>query len=394
MAAVSEVKAEQGVSELMPRPINVLHVIDSLAPGGAERVVVELVNNLDKRIVAPSVCVTRADTTLAGAIQDGIPVFRLNRQGTWDRRGLSCFGGLVRHNSIDIIHAHGYSSSLFVAVAKAYNLLNVPIIMHAHSSNPPGLATRLVARTTVKHFIGVSPQSVRWAQSLMGFPVQQTTLLGNAINIVGYFDSAPIDLRPYFEVRPRFVGIVLANVRPVKDFDTLFHALAASSYRDEIGVVVAGSVADSDYVEHCCHLLTDLDLAERVVFLGSRQDVSNLLASTDFALLSSENESGPIALLEYMAAALPFVVTRVGQVGEAVATAGLPSVVPKRDPACLADALDRLLLLPIAERKARGLAGREFLVKNFSIDVRVQCLQDIYRSLVKNHKGSYAKAEE
>lgn len=363
-------------------PIKVLHVIDGLAPGGSERVLVEMVNNLNQQFIVPSVCVTRHDMTLAEAVNGDIQIFQLNRRSRWERGSLKRFGKLIRQNGIDLIHAHGYSSSSFVAAAKTYNFLLTPLIMHAHDCEPPTVRDRLVARSSVSHFIGVAPELVKWAQALLGFSADRVTLLGNAINVKPYENCAPVDFSNYFKVRPRLLGLVVANVRPYKDFETMFKSLALSKYKDDFKILIAGSTENLNYMEQCHRMIGGLGLSERVIFLGTRQDLPRVLASVDFGLLSSKNESGPVALLEYMASSVPFVVTEVGQVAETVANAGMQSVVPRQDPHGFSRALDRLIALPDAERKARGEAGKEFLLEHFSIEARIALLQELYQSLL------------
>jgi glycosyltransferase involved in cell wall biosynthesis len=71
-------------------------------------------------------------------------------------------------------------------------------------------------------------------------------------------------------------------------------------------------LVDEAYAKACLALRDELGLRERVLFLGSRADIVELLAGADFAVLCSKTESGPLALVEYAASGLPFVSTRVG----------------------------------------------------------------------------------
>jgi glycosyltransferase involved in cell wall biosynthesis len=366
----------------------VLHVIDSLAVGGAERMLVELVNNLDPAVVNPVVCVTRNDMTLAGTLKDSIEVHRLQRKSTWDASGLRKFGEIVRKSEIDVIHAHGYSSSHFVAAAKGLNLLSLPFIMHAHDSEFPGMSTRVISKLTIDHFIGVAPEIAEWAASYLRLPMKRITFLGNALDFSAYAAPTPLDVSPYFKPRPKFLGIVIANVRRVKDFEVMLRAVALSRFRNEIGILVAGSLADKDYVAQCLQLIRELGLSESVVFLGISREIPELLAAADFGLLSSDKESGPLALLEYMASALPFVATQVGHIGQSAASAGLSGLVPKGDPLQFSNALDELLQLTTSQQRARGISGKTFALRQFDIKERATRLQELYTSLLNERAGT------
>lgn len=343
---------------------------------------VDLINNIDPGVVTPMVCVTRNVMTLAPALKDNIEVYKLDRKNTWDIRGFRKFGEIVRHSKVDLIHAHGYSSSHFVAAAKCLNLLSLPLIMHAHNSVPPARPTRLISRMVINHFIGVAPEITDWALSSLRLPAKRITFLGNAIDLSGYAHPIPIDVSQYFKARPRLLGAVVANVRSVKNFEVLFRALASSRFKNDVGILVAGSLDDDEYVVHCRTLIQELGLSESVVFLGTCSQIPELLAAVDFGLLSSGRESGPLALLEYMASALPFVVTQVGQIGETAGSAGLRGLVPKGDPVQFSKALDELLELTSSQQRARGIAGKTFALSQFDIKERATSLQELYTALL------------
>jgi glycosyltransferase involved in cell wall biosynthesis len=362
-------------------------VIDSLAAGGAERMLVELVNNLDPAVVSPVVCVTRSDMTLASAIKNNIEVHRLQRKSTWDSRGLRKFGEIVRQSKIDLIHAHGYSSSHFVAAAKCFNFLSLPFILHAHDSELPGRSTRVISKLTIDHFIGVAPDIAEWSATYLRLPAKRITFLGNALDFSAYAAPMPLDVSPYFK-RPRFLGVVIANVRPVKDLEVMFRAFALSRFRNDVGILIAGSLADKDYVAQCLRLIRELGLSESVVFLGTSRQIPGLLAAADFGLLSSDNESGPLALLEYMASALPFVITQVGQISDSAASAGLIGLVPKKDPSRFSRALDELLELSSLQQRSRGMDGRTFALRQFDIKKCAARLHALYTSLLDEKSGA------
>lgn len=373
-------------------PLKVMHVIDSLSIGGAERVLVDLVNAVDRDVVIPSVCVTRAgDMTLASELPPDVKVEQLPRTKMFDLQSMRRFVQIIAQQRIDIIHAHGYSSSRFAMTAGLIGARRPPLVLHAHSSAPPDARTRLIAHLGVKHVIGVSPEIVGWAHDMLG--VSSATLISNGLDPQPYLTASGANIAGHFAQRPRLLAVVVANVRPVKDFETLFNAFARSAYRNEIGLLVAGSVEDRDYITQCHALLEALGLSKQVIFLGRRQDVPALLAAADIGLISSRRESGPLALLEYMAAALPFVSTRVGHIGCSAANYGLQGTVPAGDYEAFTEALDVVARLSPAERRQRGEDGRSVLMRHFTRRVQVEQVQSLYRLVSEgNHDARYGSA--
>lgn len=88
-----------------------------------------------------------------------------------------------------------------------------------------------------------------------------------------------------------------------------------------------------------------LDLAERVRFLGGgdREAVLRLFAAADVAVLSSSWENFPHTVVEALAVGTPMVATAVGGVPEVVRDGENGLLVPPRDPAALAGALERIV---------------------------------------------------
>jgi glycosyltransferase involved in cell wall biosynthesis len=132
-------------------------------------------------------------------------------------------------------------------------------------------------------------------------------------------------------------------------------------------LAIAGGFIDDAYTKTCQQLRDELGLQDRVLFLGSRADIIEILAGADFAVLSSKTESGPLALLEYAASGLPFVSTRVGLIGNYLFAQGLPEFVAPGNTQAMADALLRLVQLSPADRKERGEQGREIAIRDFDI---------------------------
>src|SRR5690606_5482998 len=95
--------------------------------------------------------------------------------------------------------------------------------------------------------------------------------------------------------------------------------------------------------------------------------VPAILAACDFALLSSHSESGPLVLVEYLAAGKPVVATRVGDIGHRLADAGVPGFVPANDPGAYTRALDELLALDADSFKQRGRHGQRMVASGWDI---------------------------
>jgi glycosyltransferase involved in cell wall biosynthesis len=113
------------------------------------------------------------------------------------------------------------------------------------------------------------------------------------------------------------------------------------------------------------------------LFLGRRNDVPEILASCDIAVLPSLAEGLPNAVLEYLAAGLPVVASALGGNLEVIEDGVTGFLVPPEDAGALAGALLRLLE---DEELARllGKAGREHVSSRFSFDRLVEETENLY----------------
>ena len=89
----------------------------------------------------------------------------------------------------------------------------------------------------------------------------------------------------------------------------------------------------------------ELGLERNFLFLGRRADIPEILACCDIAVLPSRAEGLPNAVLEYMAAGLPVIVSRVGGNAELVEDGVTGLLVPPEDSAALSAALLKLLVI-------------------------------------------------
>jgi glycosyltransferase involved in cell wall biosynthesis len=126
-------------------------------------------------------------------------------------------------------------------------------------------------------------------------------------------------------------------------------------------------------------------VADNVIFLGARQDVSALLAACDVALSSSHQEGFSNTILEGMAAALPTIATAVGGNPEAVLDGVTGLIVPPRDPQSFASAILKLAH-DARLRATMGANARRRVTEYFGLDRCVDAYQALYAALLSGQR--------
>jgi glycosyltransferase involved in cell wall biosynthesis len=118
-------------------------------------------------------------------------------------------------------------------------------------------------------------------------------------------------------------------------------------------------------------------LAERVHFLGLRDDVPELLSAFDVFALSSTFEGMCYAVAEALAVEVPVVATDVGGVGQSVVHQETGLLVQPRDPRALAESIARLLDdRDEAVKLAR--AGRARVQRLYALSSMVEATESFY----------------
>jgi glycosyltransferase involved in cell wall biosynthesis len=173
----------------------------------------------------------------------------------------------------------------------------------------------------------------------------------------------------------------MALLGPVKGLDVLLRAAARLHHQQpDLRFAIMGNGPELGRLRI---LARQLGLAEAVDFPGyvPKEDALGRLA---VFVVSSFFESGPLTLLEAMAAGVPAVAARVGGINE-IASEDTAQLVPAGDDAALADAIARLLDDP-ALRERQALAARERVMNHFTAGDCARSTLDLYRHLLAERR--------
>jgi glycosyltransferase involved in cell wall biosynthesis len=347
------------------RKLKIAFVIDAYSPGGGTETQLHgLLRCLDRSRVDACLFTLRGEIPAAQRDSFGWPVACLDVRRLGGLTGLRRFIALVRRlrrERYDVVSIYFIDSNLFVV--PACWLAGVPVVVVNRRDMGYWYDPRLLRRLSLvnrmaDHFL-VNSQAVK-AQVVARerFPADRIKVIYN-----GLWDGpgdipAPgrVDL-PVPQDTP-VVGIV-ANLRPVKRIDR-FLAMAAR---------VAAAVPQAHFVllgaggleQDLRQQVTDLDIAERVHFLGLVPDVPAHLARFDVGVLTSESEGLSNALIEYAQAGLPAVAFDTGGNCEVIADGQTGFLVPEGDVDTMAERVLRLLGDTELRRRQGETARRQVL---------------------------------
>jgi glycosyltransferase involved in cell wall biosynthesis len=372
-----------------PEKINVLFIIKPERSAGAEMVLVEAAARLDPDRFRVICGLLTPDA--AGVIPPHLSTVDFRMPGlngwVWLRFILQLCWVIYRRR-VDLLHVNSYVPGNYARLAAA--LMQVPIIIdHWHGftrfSRKRRLVCRVLGRFTdlslavsrgVRDYLvtqgGLNPARVRVVANGVDVAAIDAARPGNLVRRdLGLPEGAPV------------IGLVARLDHWGKGHKELLEALASLMARHPVNALMVGGGRRIDEVRA---LAAGLGLAGAVHFLGPRHDVPDLLNAMDIFVLPSYSEGLSLALLEAMAAGKPVIATAVGGTPEVVTDGGNGLLIPPRDAAALAAALERLLTDPALAQRL-GAKARAHVREHYSLDRLGREINAIYGEFVEKKFG-------
>jgi glycosyltransferase involved in cell wall biosynthesis len=352
-------------------------VLDTLGRGGAERVLTAIANLLDPARFEVHVITTRAPGPLAADLAHHVQLHSLDRTSRWNVAALLRLAVLLDRLQIDIVHTHSHTAAYFSRLARALCRRKWLHVMHDHHGPVEGSHTlQVLDRLFLRHvdyYFCVSERLTRYAVEAIGIAPERCQYLRNCV-------VAPVAMRS--SSAATFTVVQVARFEPEKNQSLALQVVP--NVRDRLGAVrwVFVGRCDTPYGRRCRDKARQIGVESCVEFVGERDDVWPQLARAHVGVLTSRYEGLPIALLEYMAAGLPVVVTDVGEAGNMVRRSGGGVAVPADDAAGLSAALIRFALDRSTARQA-GAGNRVYVEDEFGADRVVQRVMDVYERLLR-----------
>jgi glycosyltransferase involved in cell wall biosynthesis len=342
--------------------LRVAILIDHIAGGGAERFVVDLAQGLAARGACTTLCVSRAHPpghTLELLRRHGVRPLALNRSGRLQLGRWRPLLQLLRSGRVDVLNTHLHSSNVYGALLSAAS--GVPLVATEHGSTADGRLVRsaldrqIVARRA--RFVVAVSEHTRDRLAQRGYRAGSLRVIPPTPSDTGVVRASRAEARRSLGV-PVEAGAVIGTVcalRREKRVDLLIDAVALLGRSRKAHLVVVGDGPARRDIEAYARRVG----LGSITFAGWRDDATWLLPAFDVFALSSDTEGTPLALIEAMRAGLPIAATAVGGVPAAAPDGECSLLVPRRDAAALAQALERILADPVlASRLALEATAR------------------------------------
>ncbi len=348
---------------------HVVHISLGTHVGGMEKLLVEFARFADRSRYELTFVSLQPRGDLASEIESHRwPVIAMDKADGLKPRLVAQLAKTFLRIKPDVVHTH--NTAAYVYGVAAARIARVPRIIHTRHGQRFDCSRR---QTTL--FRGLS----RWVDRVVSVSndgARLTIKEGiSAAKTATIFNGVDLDRFTLVDNRPRGRAVVVARLSPEKDIASLIQAIHVAKLRHcRLALDVIGDGSERQRLET---LTQSLQLCDQIRFHGIRDDIPAVLAQASMFVLPSVTEGISLTLLEAMATGLPVVACDVGGNPEVVADGQTGILVPPRDPAAIAEAIQRLNDDPQLVRRL-GNQGRARVEAKFCVRKMVHAYENLY----------------
>ena len=365
----------------------ILHTEASTGWGGQEiRIILESLEFAGRGYRMLIACPAEARIS-AKAAEAGLRVINLPMRGPFDPRAIKKFLSIIKSEKVDIIHTHSSKDSWLAGMAG--RLAKTPVVRSRHLSTPVGKSwfTSFVYRSLPDRIITSGEAIKRMLVERNGIDPAKIVSVPAGVDTEKYnpqVSAAKVIKELGLAGAYPVVGCV-AMLRSWKGQKDLFDAVPRiiKSY-PEARFVIAG---DGPKREEFLGQIRALGIERSVIMTGLRKDVEEIIAALDiFVLLSTASEATSQVIPQALSIGKAVVATDVGGLPEIIEDNVTGLLIPKGDPAAIADAIIKLADdKELAGRLAR--TGREKVLKDFTLKGMIDKTEGVYNRLLTPQRG-------
>ncbi len=366
----------------------VLHVVLSMETGGLENGIVNLINNADNDNFIVDVLCLREKGTLVQRIQnENSKVIFDGNQNPSLLTAIKKIYKACKDGHYQVVHSHGFTTMF--ASYLATKLTKTTIIMNGEHGTLyyASFRQRLLQKWLFKSMdINLTVSNELKDKIKKEFNISN----GNFKPIINGVDSDTFKPNLCSSIRGELnimrSDIIIGSVgrlESIKNYPSLIKAFSlALNSNPHIHLVLAGDGSERSNLET---LVAQLNITGRVHFLGSRDDIPNVMNSFDLFVLPSFSEGLSNTLLEAMSCGVPVIASHVGGNPEIVKLGVSGFLYPSND----IDALTRILC-DICNSQGDiwklSKSARDHILNHYSLQSMVNNYEDVYKQLLTENK--------
>jgi len=287
----------------------------------------------------------------------------------------------IRDNKIDIIHAHTRITQVMGSLLS--KLTGKSYVSTCHGYFKKRLS-RLLFPCWGERVIAISPAVKSHLIDDFHVPAQKIELIGSGIDADDFKLVEPTTRNSQRQKLNIAGGPVIGNIARLSDVkgpDILIEAMARIlKTMPEVKLVLVG---EGKMQAQLRQMVVSLKLEESVIFQTAVNRTAEYLPIFDVFVVPSRSEGLGLSAMEAQACGLPVVASNVGGLPSLIEDGKTGYLVEPQNPEKLAEKIVQVLK-DAQQAQSVGLAGREFILQNYSVDQMVKKTVDFYNVIVED----------
>ncbi len=376
----------------MKKP-SVVFFMPSLEAGGAERVMVNIINNIDRQRYDVSLILAEAKGIFLDEVKKDVPIHVLHISS--DAKLFFALAAYLRNNTVDVLVSAFPRINIICIAAKIFSGKNTKIIITEHSvfSLLPKVATTAWRRFFARLFLpwlamvfypkadSIICVSEGIKEDLLGIIHcrQKCQVIYNPIinDTISELAKEPLETYPFLSANEPII-ICVGRLALRKDYPNLLKAFSLIVHKQPAKLVILGEGPEKD---HLVKLASELQISKYITFMGVQANPYKCMARADVFVLSSLVEGFPTVLIEAMVCGVPVVSTNCKSGPSEIIEDGHNGfLVPVQHEKALANAVLKLL----ADKKLREQFSKEGkkVSKRFSFEKSIEEYQQVFEKVL------------
>ena len=351
------------------RKNNILHISRTMDIGGAERIVYQLSSDLKDEFDSVHVASTGGlweSELSAKGIQHHKILDIDSKNPLTVLKLLTSIRQIIKKNEITIVHTHHRMAAFYIRLLKLVH----PKLIHVYTAHNVFKDKLPLYRFALKNAKSVAVGEAVNKNLKEDVVITDSRVIYNGV-VLKETDDQVDEIISYSGIK---LGCI-ARLSEQKGLTYLLDAMSLLTVKD-IRLFIVG---DGELRNELENKVKELDLQDSVTFLGYRKDIVECINSFDFCVLPSVFEGFGLVAIEAFMNSKTLVATDIPGLNEVVTNKN-GILVPAKDPAALASAIDKLAMDETLRQELASQAKKDYENK-FSYPLFLENYRELYREL-------------
>ncbi len=373
------------------KPLKILHLDSGKEWRGGQRQVLFLIEEQKQQfssLIEPIIACPHISPLTKEAKNLNVPTYAINFRNEIDIFSISKLAKLIKNNQIDIVHCHcGKSHGIMWAACKLLPQIPSIIVTRRVDFLPKTSWPRVLKYISphISEFVAISSR-IQEILATTGIPEERIHVIPSSSKV-----SLPIKNQNKI-IRNNLItelnlpkdAILIGNIAQFVDHKGhTYLADAAKIICDKFERVYFLLVGSGKLRKTIEEKIAKLKLSNRVLFLGFRPDVHNILSSLDLFLMTSHLEGLCSSIIDAFLYEVPVVATAAGGIPDLVKDNKTGYLANNRDPDSIAQEIMKCINHQ-DETKHLVQNAKEYAINTFSTHIMAQKYNDLYINIMRN----------